>query len=277
MPKNLISSKFLLILLLFLPFVFCGKNIYAESNAFSGVTTSITPDKSCKAKPATSEITIVFDGEPESASNGWIYGERTSAAEFKRISPTQFEVTYAANLHHKQLPAIMEMQSSSYGYNAIIHGHIPENKEILEYNCYYKIIRFNLKPLNEQTIDLKTRGKELFAVELIILETSDLLWNQNNSKLALERGQKALPLYERNYGKWSNESLNATALIAFALIEQERFDEALEIVAPYRKELPNNDIIKKIEGAILILKKEQDELFRYDSNITSDIDLDPLG
>ena len=60
-------------------------------------------------------------------------------------------------------------------------------------------------------------------------------------------------------------------------MDQERYDEALEVILPYRKALPDHALIKEAEELILGKKKEQDDLFRYEPDGKSDVELDPWG
>lgn len=278
MPVHIRASQYWTIVVVVALFSICCINpARAGSQAFSGVTTSIIPDKSCSEKPENTEITLVFDGDSKSASTGWFYGKGTMPAEFKRITPTRFAVTYAITRHKKLPPSIMELFPSKYGFSAVIRDHIPEGKELRESACFFERLEVNLKPVNATEIDFKIRAEELFAADLITLESDDLLWIRKEYKTAIELAQKALPLYERNCGKWGKEALNASAVIIFALMMQDRFDEALEVITPYLKALPDQALLKDVEAKIMQLKKKQDDLFRYDPDSPSTIDLEPLG
>jgi len=171
----------------------------------------------------------------------------------------------------------MELTPTKEGFHVVIKDHIPEDKEVLESVCFTEKMEADLKPLYEPADDLKKRGKELFSADLIMAEGSDLLWNKKDYKAAIERGMKVLPIYQRIYGEWSLESINAMTIITFSLVYQERFDEALEVLLPYRKALPDHALIKEAEELILGKKREQDDLFRYDPDGKDDAELDPLG
>jgi hypothetical protein len=60
-------------------------------------------------------------------------------------------------------------------------------------------------------------------------------------------------------------------------MELERFDEALEVIKPYSKSLPEKAYLKELEDDLQKLKKDQDELFRYDLDHENDVDREPLG
>lgn len=278
MPEHINTSRYCAVVaVVLLLFIFWINPAYAGSQAFSGFTTTITPDKSCSDKPNNHEMTLVFDGEPESATSGWFFGKGTSAAEFKRISPTRFEVTYAVTRYNKLPLSSMELLPSMDGFNVVVQDHIPENKEIRESLCFFETLKAIILPLSGVDADLKTRAKELFAADLIMLESENLLYKQKEYNAAIAQANKALPFYVSNFGQWSKESLNTTTLIVFAMMYQERFDEALEIITPYRKALPDHALLKEFEEMIIKVKKEQDDLFRSDPDSKSDVDLGPLG
>lgn len=271
-PKQILIISATLLLSLFIP-----DPLHAGSQAFSGVTTSIITDKSCDLKQENYEMTLVFDGEPESATAGWFYGKGSSAAEFKRISPTHFDVTFAVTRFNKLPPSSMELTPTKDGFQVVIKDHIPEDKEIRESVCFSEKVEANLKHISGAAEDLTKRGKELFSADLLMAEGSDLLWGKKDYEAAKERGRRVLPIYQRIYGKWSLESINAAAIITFALMYQERYDEALDTLLPYRKALPDNALIKEVEELILGKQKEQDDLFRYNPDGKGDIELDPWG
>ena len=255
--------------------LFSKSHAQAEPRAFCGVITSIIADKSCPKKLENQEITLVFDGESTSA--GWLYSKWMSAAELKRISPTHFEVTNAVTRFNKLPPTSMDLLQTKEGMHVVVRDHIPEDKEIRESTCFFEKMEVTLKPSKETASTIIERAKLLFAVDLIMLEGSDLLFKHNEYRKAEVQGNKALKIYENLYGKWSKESINAAGLIAFSLMKLDRFDEAQEVIANYRKALPDDSLLKEFEVKILELLKEQNDLFRYDPDSKSDTDLEPLG
>ncbi len=277
MFEKINSSKYALIALTaILVSISCHSKAQTGSQAFSGETSSIIPDKSCSEKPKNLEMTIVFDGKPESATFGWFYGKGTSTAEFIRISPTRFEVNYAVTRFNKLPPSSMVLLPTKEGFHVVVKDHIPEDKELRESSCFFEEMEADLKPLDESADNLKKRGKELFSADLIMAEGSDLLWGKKDYKAAIDRGTKALAIYDGIYEKWSKESINASAIIAFALMYQDRFDEALEVILPYRKALPDHDLLKEFVKKIQREKKKQDDLFRHDPDSKGDANLEPL-
>lgn len=256
--------------------IFCHGTAHAGSRVFSGITTAITIDKFCKEKPDNSEIILVFNGEKESSSSGWFFGEGTGAAEFKRISPTRFEVTYAVTRYNKLPPSHMELLPSKDGFHAVISEHIPEDQLIRESTCFLEKVEVNLKSTKDSADNAIIQAKALSISELIMVEGQDLLLNKKDFPGADSQGRKALAILEPVFGKLSKEALHAVAQIAWALIEQERFDEALEILTPYRKTLPDIKILKELVEVLKKAIKQQDELYKYDPDSKSDI-LKPLA
>lgn len=278
MPHNISSSSCLLIAVtVMLLSVFCYSPAHADSRVFSGVTTSIITNKSCSEKPENIEIVLVFDGEAGSASSGWFYGKDTSTAKFKRISPTRFEVIYAVTLFNKLPPSIMELSPTKNGFVAVVNNSIPEVKSIQGSLCSNEKMEITLKPLKESDDDLINSAKELFAADLFMLEGDNLFYKEKDYASVVNRGQKTFQIYKRIYGVFSIEAIKASGMITNALMKQERFDEALDIIAPYRKALPDEETLKDVEKSLLLLKKNQDDLFRSDPDKKSDADLEPLG
>ena len=103
--------------------IFCTTPAQAGSKAFSGVTSSIIPDKACEKQPENAEITLVFDGDPKTASAGWIYGKGTLTAELKRITPNRFEVTYSITRYNKLPPSTLELLPTKDGFSAVVRDH----------------------------------------------------------------------------------------------------------------------------------------------------------
>jgi hypothetical protein len=278
MPEHVSNSQtWLIASAILLLSILSASPAQAGSQVFIGVTTSIIPSKSCSEKPEHTEITLVFDGDSKSALSGWFYGQGTMTAEFKRITPTRFEVTNSSTIHHKLPPSMMELVPVKDGFHAVVKDYIPEDKEISNVACFFEKMEVDLKPLTGSPADSIKRGKDLLAADIIMLEGSDFLWNKKDYKAAIDCAQKVLLVYDGAYGKWNKVSLNASGIITFALMNQDRFDEALEVITPYRKSLPDDDLVKAIVEKILKLKKNQDDLFRYDPDSPSAIDLEPLG
>ena len=61
------------------------------------------------------------------------------------------------------------------------------------------------------------------------------------------------------------------------MVELDRFDEAYDLLEPYRKIMPDNDTVQFVLKMLQEKKKEQDDLFHYDPDKKSDEDLEPLG
>jgi len=276
--KSIHRSRFLLSGITAILFsLFCHSPAQAVSQAFSGVTISITIHKSCKEKPENPELVFVFDGEPESASSGWFYGKNIMAAELRKISPMRYEVIYSSTQYHKLPPSLMELQRTNEGFRAVIFDHIPEDKAILDDNCFFEKMEANLTPTKDSLNNTTIQAKARFSSEIIMVEGEDFLLNRKDFRKAESQGRKALAVLEPVFGKLSKESLQAAGLVAWALTEMGRFDEALEIITPYRKSMPDDKILKEYEEVLQKVKKEQDDLFRYDPDSKSDVDLEPLG
>lgn len=257
--------------------VFCHSTSHAESKVFRSVTSSVTIDKSCKEKPDHFEIMLVFDGEPETASSGWFYGKGTMTAEFKSISPAQYDVTYSSPKFHKLPPSKMELHPSKDGYRAVLRDHTPEDKKIRDSACFFEKLEVDLVPAKELSDSIKMQAKDVFSAEVMILEGYSLIFDKSEYRAAETKGHEALSILERTLGKTSEQTLDAAAVIAFALMYLERFDEALAVIEPYRKALPERPDLKELEELLQKGKKKQDDLFRYDPGSESDVDLAPLG
>lgn len=271
------SSRCSLTAVAALVLAFCSSAAYAESKAFKGTSTTITIDKSCKNKPDLFEIILVFDGPTESALSGWFYGKGTSTAEFRRVSPTNFEVIYPTTRYKKQPPSHLTLTPSEKGFLAVIRDHIPEEKTVRESECFFEKVEVTLKPTTDDGNDLMVRAREHFTSELLLTEGSDLLWNINDYRSAEEKGHKSLLIMEGIYGKYSEKTLDSSAIITFALMRLERFDEALAVIEPYLQSLPDNADIKELVGILRAAKKEQDELFRSDPDSEGAVAFGPIG
>lgn len=257
--------------------IFCHSTAYAEPRVYSGITTSITIDKFCKEKPDNSEIILVFNGEKESSSSGWFFGKGTSTAEFKRITPTRFEVTYAVTRYNKLPPSYMELLPSKDGFHAVISDHITEDRALRESTCFFEKMEVYLKPTKGSADNTIMQAKALSTSELIMIEGQDLLLNKKDFPGADSQGRKSLAILEPVFGKLSKETLQSAGLIVWALIEQSRFDEALEIITPYRKAMPDDKVLKELEEVLEEEIKEQNELFKSDPDSKSGINLKPLA
>lgn len=259
-------------------FFICAFKASAESKAFSGINAAITTDRKCSNTPKVDKLTLVLDEGIGSKTSGWFYGEGTSTGELHKVSPTLFEVIYPHTIKYKLPPSHLELiPSGDGGYKAIIRDYIPEDKTLRERICFFSKMEISLAPLNESTDAFKTHAKDIFSAEVLLDEAFDLIFVQNEYMVAEAKGYEALAIVERQYGKFTDEALNASAIVAFALMKMERFDEALKVIAPYHKALPNDEFLKELEAKIQKLKKQQDDLFRYDPDSKTDVDLEPLG
>jgi hypothetical protein len=278
MHENIGSSRWsLAVTMIMLAYIFCDSAAWAGPRVFAGNTTSIIPDKTCPEKVRTGEIVLLLDGDPVSDTSGWFYGKETSPAEFRMISPMRYEVTYPVTRYRKLPPSHMELQPFEDGFRAVVRDHIPEDKELRESACFYERMEVVLKPVNEPAGDIRAMVGELFSAELILQEGTDLLFSQKDYRSAEEKGRKALDILERIHGKSNRETLNASALIMFSLMWRDRFDEALEVIAPYCALLPDDKELKEIGEILRNLKNLQDELFRYDPDSRSTVVLEPIG
>ena len=219
----------------------------------------------------------MLENDSEGKSSGLFYGKGTSSAEFRSVAPLRYEVIYPEASYNKLPASHMELIPVEGGYRAVIRDHIPEDKVLRESTCYFEKMEVILKPLDEPVDSVKARAKDLLSAEYIMTEGFHLIFNKNEFRAAEALGYKALPILERLYGKLIKEAFYADAIISLALMGLERFDEALNIIAPYHKVLPDDKILKELEELLQKSKKEQDDLFRYDPDSKEDIDLDPLA
>ena len=260
MPKYVYLSRCSLLVAAFMSLCLLSHQIsYAESRVFSGKAISVTKDKKCQKTPDNIEILLEIDGEPEVATSGWFYGKETNSAELRRTSPMNFEIIYPIDTYFKLPPAHMEILSSGDGYRAVIKDHIPERFDSPETVCFFEKMEISLKPINEPADSIKSRAKELFSLELISHESADLILNKKEFLAGEANGRKALAISERIHGKLSKEALDASMMIAVALMELNRFDEALGELKPYRKSVLSDEDFETYKEKIQSRKKEYQE------------------
>ena len=72
------------------------------------------------------------------------------------------------------------------------------------------------------------------------------------------------------------KSLNASALVAFSLMELERFDEAISELEPYLKKHKSSNTLSELLDILRQKREEQDKLFKYDKK-KSTIELEPIA
>lgn len=270
------SRRILITAAIIMLFTISDRAICAEFQVYKGITTSITPDEACEKQPDNFQIVLVLEGKPEGAvASGWFFGAGTSTAEIRSISPLQYEVIYPVTRLRQLPPSHMELAPVKGGLLAVIRDHIPSEKEVREDTCFFKKMEVTLKPLEESPSAFITRATELFSAELLLHEGSDFLFIHREYLAAEAKGHKALALLEKIYGKLGREALNASAIIAFSLMQRDRFDEALEVIMPYRTALPDNEDLKELEGILQNARNKQDKLFRYDPDSKSITDMEP--
>jgi hypothetical protein len=247
--------------------VFCPI-VHAKTFILLGKPKSVILDKSCTEKSAMDKIIFVFDAEQGGRTSGWLYGKSISPAKIRLLSGNTYEVTYSIEIHNNSPPSRMELKPIKGGYQAIIHDHIPEDKEIHDKYCFIKELIVNLKPMAGRVNSerYRDRAKNTFAAAILLLEGEDLLTKQMDFRAAEAKGYKALAMLEQLHGKYNEDTLYAAVLISSALMELERFDEALDVIAPYRKSMPKDADLKEFELYLQEEKKEQDKLFSTDSD-----------
>lgn len=259
-------------------FTISDNAICAEFQVYKGITNSIIPDEACEKQPENFEIVLVLEGRPEgTVASGWFFGTGSSTAEFRSISPLQYDVIYPATRLYNLPPSHMELTPVKGGLQAVIRDHIPLEKEVRKNTCFFKKLEVTLKPQKESPLTFKARATELYSAELLLWEGKDLLFVHRDYLAAEANGHKALAILEKIHGKLSREAFNAAVLIAFSLMERDRFDEALEVIVPYRTSLPDNKDLKEFEEKFQKAKKQQDELFRHDPDSKGDNNLEPIA
>lgn len=257
-------------------FIF-NKLVYAEYKVYNGNSSTLNFDKFCDEIPSQKNITLVLE-ESDGKISGWFYGKGTSTAEIRQMTSSKFEVIYPITLY-KNLPSSnMELLPFGGGYKVIIRDYIPEDNGIRASTCFFEKLEANLTPINE-SINASSMlcAKDLFLAELMLIEGFDLLYSEYEYLAAQAKGYASLKILEQIYGKLSEEALNADALVAFAFMRMERFDEALFVIEPYCKIFPNHKLLSDFLELLQNEKAEQDKLFKYDINTPSNEDLAPLG
>ena len=247
----------------------------AETLIYSGKPSTILVDTLCNEKPDITELIFVFDKGQDGIKSGWMYGERISTTRFNVKSVGKYDADRAVSAHYKLPTSSMELKPIKGGYRATILDYIPEDKELRKDIFFCKILVVNLRPKKGSADKYIDRAKVLYSSELILLEGMDLAYKQKDYRGAEAKGYEALKMIEPLFGKNSKESFSASGLISLALALMERYDEALEIIAPYVNSMPNDDVIKDFVKDLEIIKKEQDELFKSDPD--SNVEMPPVG
>jgi hypothetical protein len=249
----------------------------AEEVVYHGTALSSNIVSTCTDDLEPVEIFLVLNKGENGRLSGEFYGENTSPGLFRQNESGRFDVTSPETQLYKLPPATLELTPTGSGYTFVLRDVVPDDPELKDSACWYTLLKAELGPLPEAASVHSQKARDLFANQIAIATSFDLIFKEKEYRKAQENGVRILQEAERLTGRFSLESRNGLAILAFALLMQERYDEALEVIAPYRKALPDHTILKELEDTLIELKKEQDELFRYDPNSNDDVEIEPLA
>lgn len=275
MNKITFIYNMLLIALLSVFFICIGSGVsFGEQQAFVSVSTKVEVNKLCTEKPANISITIILNDSNNKSTSGWIYGDGISTSKLVRVSANHFNLIYPDTVFHKLTPSKMLIKRSKNQYIATITDYIPKDPSLHEDTCYFDKLTIRLKPLKK--VESRFNPEEAFNAELILKESRYLYFTKQEFKESLVKARQSLMFFDKNFGALSRQSLNASALVAFSLMELERFDEAISELEPYLKKNKSNKTLSELLDIFRQKKEEQDKLFKYDKK-KSTIELEPIA
>jgi len=248
--------------------------LWAAPRVFQGTPVFVRYEKSCADKPTTDKITIVF--ATDGMETGWLYGNDVDPAQLRQLPTGKYEVKYAFVVHNHLPPGMMGLKAVKGGYTATIKDHVVADPELRKGACWYEQLTVSLKPITGDTKRYEKRAKAAYEVGLILQEGADLLYKKRDFVAAEASGRKALAILRPLYGTHSMETFDAANLLAWALMRQRRFDDAVKAVAPYRRALPHNPDVKRVYEQLREQKRARDEIFKYDPD-SEDEDVEPKG
>jgi hypothetical protein len=253
------------------------RHAHAEGVVYHGIAQSSSIVSSCSENQDPVEIFLVLDTGENGRLSGEFYGENTSPGLFRQNESGRFDVTYPETQLYKLPPATLELTPTGSGYTFVLRDAAPADPELKDSVCWHTLLTVELTLLGDSPSLHRQSARDLFANCIATYTSSDLLFKEKEYQKAQEMGFRVQKEAERLRGQFSKESLNGLAIVAASLMMQERFDEALEAIAPFRTALPNHANLKRLEDRLIELKKEQDELFRYDPDGNDDVDMEPLA
>jgi hypothetical protein len=244
----------------------------ASPQVFSGTPVSIRVDKSCAEKPSNDRIVFVFN---EGMKSGWLYGKSIDPAQLRLLPTGKYEVVYAVVAHNHMQPGLMDLKAVQGGYTASIEDRT-DDKELSKQVCFFEKLVVALKPIKSDSNRYMRRAKAIYQADMILLAGADLLYRQKDYKAAEANGRKALAILKRLNGKTNIETFDASTLVAWGMLGQRHFDEALKIIFPYRRALPRNPDVKKVYEQLRQKKKDRDEMIKFVPD-SDDEDGEPMG
>jgi hypothetical protein len=249
----------------------------AEGIVYHGTAPASSIVSTCSEKKESVELFLVVEKDGKGCISGEFYGKNTSPARLRQNESGRIDVIYPDTELNKTPAATLELIPSVSGYTFVLRDAVPDDPKLKDSGCWYTLLKAELAPLPEAPLVHSQKARDLFANQIAIATNFDLIFRDKEYRTAQENGVQILKEVERLTGRFSLESVNGLSILAFALLMQERYDEALEVIAPYRKALPDHVELKELEETLRELKKEQDELFRYDSDSSEEIYMEPLA
>lgn len=252
-------------------------NVHASEVVFRGIYRSSAVTKECSDSAGKEHFVMVLNDTPEKATTGVYYSDESLPGTLHRLGAGVFEMHDPLVESKKLKPSLMYITSHNSRLKVRIKEFPPENPDITEGYCWLHIPVFSVRKAIESPAKHKFKAKLTFNIESEFIIIHDLIYVQNDYASARERSKILLQTTEKEFGKSNKYTLNALGVLLISIMQQDRFDEALEEIEPFCKALPRNNDLKDFKNKLLELKKEQDNLFRYEPSKDDEIELEPFA